>query len=265
MIIDEIIKSKKEALSTLKEYITLEVLMDKMQRAKPPRDFIQALIPGKGQQSAIRIIAEIKKASPSRGVIRDPFHPFDIARTYESNGAAALSVLTEEKYFQGRLDYLVSIRIYSKIPVLRKDFIFEEYQVYETRAAGADAILLIASILEKEELKNLMGLSASLGMAALVEVHDEKELETALGLGARLIGVNNRDLKTFKTDINTTIRLAPYIPKDVTLVSESGIYTIEDIVKLLEAGVNAFLIGEALMREENIGKKLKELRGLGQG
>lgn len=262
MILDDIVRDKREDVERLKIYKDLEVLKERIsQDFRPPRDFAGALA-HRGGPAYIRIIAEVKKASPSRGVLREDFLPNDIARVYQANGAAAVSIVTEEKYFQGRLDYLTTIKHNLKIPVLRKDFIFDEYQVYESRAACADAILLIASILKEEDLKGLLELTGSLGMSALVEVHDEKDLEAALGAGARIIGVNNRDLKTFETDLGTTRRLIPLVPKDRILVSESGINTIADIMSLREAGVDAFLIGEALMREEDIGKKLKELRGI---
>lgn len=262
MILDDIVKNKREDVERLKVYKDLEGLKDRIKEDfRPPRDFAGALA-YRGGTKYIRIIAEVKKASPSRGVLREDFMPNDIARVYQANGAAAVSIVTEEKYFLGRLDYLTTIKHNLKIPVLRKDFIFDEYQVYESRAACADAILLIAAILKKEDMKALLELTGSLGMSALVEVHDEKDLEAALDAGARIIGVNNRDLKTFETDIGTTRRLAPLVPKDRILVSESGISTVEDILSLRQEGVDAFLIGEALMREEDIGKKLKELRGI---
>ncbi|MBI5826368.1 MAG: indole-3-glycerol phosphate synthase TrpC [Deltaproteobacteria bacterium] len=262
MILDDIVKSKKEEVARLKIYKDLEGLKERISRDfRPPRDLEAALAYRSGPKY-IRIIAEVKKASPSKGVIREAFMPNDIARIYQANGAAAVSIVTEEKYFQGRLDYLTTIKHNLKIPVLRKDFIFDEYQVYESRAACADAILLIAAILGKEALKGLLELTENLGMSALVEVHDEKDLEAALVAGAKIIGVNNRDLKTFETDIGTTRRLVPLVPKDRILVSESGINTLEDILSLRQDGVDAFLIGEALMREEDIGKKLKELRGI---
>ena len=262
MILEEIIKNKKEDVERLKIYKDLDGLKEQIsQNFRPPRDFAAALAYRSGPKY-IRIIAEVKKASPSKGVLKEVFMPGDIARTYEANGAAAVSVVTEEKYFKGRLDYLTTIKHNLKVPILRKDFIFDEYQVYESRAACADAILLIAAILEKEALKGLIELTEGLGMSALVEVHDEKDMEAALGAGARIIGVNNRDLKTFETDMNTTRRLAPFVPEDKILVSESGINTLEDILALRQEGVDAFLIGEALIKEENIGKKLKELRGI---
>lgn len=262
MILDEILKNKIEEVENLKVYKDIDYLKDKIkQDFRKPRDFEEALRHREGP-GYIRIIAEIKKASPSKGVLRQVFMPFDIARMYQLNGAAAVSVLTEEKYFQGRLDYLTSIKHNIKIPVLRKDFIFDEYQIFESRAYSADALLLIVSILTREKLKELIDLTHSLEMQALVEVHNEKEVETALEAGARIIGVNNRDLKTFETDLNTTRRLAPYVPDDKILVSESGINTHEDIMSLRQEGVDAFLIGEALIKEEDIGQKLKELRGI---
>lgn len=262
MILDDIIANKKIELEKLKLYFTPEDFRERIGHLKPIRDFEKALLPN--GKNPVRIIAEVKKASPSKGVLREDFFPFDIARVYETFGAAAISVVTEEKFFKGRFDYLPSICANLKIPVLRKDFIIDEIQIYETRAAGADAVLLIVAILGKDRLKALMDVCAELKMPAMVEVHDERELEVALDAGASIVGVNNRDLKTFQTDINTTIRLAPYVPKDRLLVSESGINTFEDIMLLMENGANAFLIGETLVKEKDIGKKLKELRGVGR-
>lgn len=258
MILDKILENKRQELEVSKKYSSLSFLNDKITRTKPLRDFTSA-ISAKGGPEAIRIIAEVKKASPSKGVIKPDFYPYEIARMYQLNGAVAVSVLTEEKFFKGHIDHLTSIKINLKLPVLRKDFIFDEYQIFESRAAGADALLLIAAIVEGDELKKLIDLTYSLGMAALVEVHDEKDLKKAAKAGARIIGINNRDLKTFEVDIKTTERLAPLAPKDAILVSESGISTHEEIVRLKGAGVSAFLVGEALMREEDIGGKLKGL------
>ncbi|MBI5467493.1 MAG: indole-3-glycerol phosphate synthase TrpC [Deltaproteobacteria bacterium] len=264
MMLDEIVQAKKEALEHIKKYSTIDRLKQRIgAEFRNPKDLASALAPREGA-AAIRIIAEIKRASPSMGVIKHDFMPAEIARIYEANGAAAVSILTEEKYFKGNIEYLAAIRRNLKIPALRKDFIFDEYQVYESRVYGADAILLIAAILDQSRLVDLMALAKELGMSVLVEVHDEKELERALDTDARVIGINNRDLKTFKTDLNTTVRLIPYVPKDRVLVSESGINTFQDILMLRQHGVEAFLIGEALMREDNmhIGRKLKELRGI---
>lgn len=265
MILDDIIKAKEQDIERAKLYFPVERLMQKIAERKPPKDFFSALLPYKDKKGNIvddiRIIGEVKRASPSRGVFKIPFYPFEIAKTYQLNGAVAVSVITEEKFFKGSLEFMVPIALL-KTPVLRKDFILEPYQVYESRANGADAVLLIAYIL-KDSLKEMIGLTESLGMTALVEVHDEAELRLAVDTGAKVIGINNRDLTTFKTDINTTLRLAPLVPKDRVLVSESGINSHQDIMTLKNAGVSAFLIGEALIREEDIGKKLKELRGLG--
>ena len=260
MILDEILAHKKEELSKLKTDFPMKGLLEglkiRIKHVPPPRDFIKAIL-GRG----IRIIAEVKKASPSKGIIRKNFHPVEIARTYESNGAAAISVLTEEKYFLGCLDYLREIREVVSLPLLRKDFIFDEYQIYESRAAGADAILLIASILGKRQIEDFLKLSQSLGLSCLVEVHDEDDLKKVLSTDAELIGINNRDLETFKTDIETTINLIKNIPKDRIVVSESGINDYSDVELLRKKGVNIFLVGEAIMKEKDIGKKLRELRG----
>lgn len=261
MILDDIIESKKKSLEVAREEYPLDGLMDRLKTFPPARDFERAIAYREGGKDRIRIIAEVKRASPSKGMIREYFVPAEIARGYFESGAAAISVITEEQFFKGKLEYLSGLRWNMRIPLLRKDFIFDEYQVYESRVAGADALLLIVAVLGKERLRELLKLTYQLGMSALVEVHDEAELEAALEAGSRIIGINNRDLKTFKTDLETTIRLAPYVPKDRVLVSESGINTHEDILKLREWGVEAFLIGEALMREENFRKKLKELRG----
>lgn len=261
MILDEIISAKKSELGRLKADFPVKGLIAglKMRIKQLPqaRDFLKE-VKGDG----IKIIAEVKKASPSKGVIRKEFNPVEIARIYEANGASAISVLTEEKYFQGHMDYIKDIRDVVSLPILRKDFIFDEYQIYESRAAGADAILLIAGILKKEEIDEFLKLSHSLGMRCLVEAHNEDELEKVLSTNARLIGINNRDLKTFKTDIKTTLNLIAKIPKDRVVVSESGINSYNDVDMLKRKGIHIFLVGEPLMRENDIGKKLRELRGI---
>lgn len=262
MILDDIIKNKREELVATKALFPVEGIMERLDKVPRPKDFEKAIAFHEGGPDRIRIIAEIKRASPSKGIIREYFVPGEIARGYIEGGAAAISVITEEKYFMGKLEYLTALRGNVRLPLLRKDFIVDEYQVYESRGSGADALLLIVAVLSQDDLRKLLELTYRLGMSALVEVHDEKELERALDAGARIIGVNNRDLKTFKTDLDTTIRLAPYIPRDRVLVSESGFNTHEDITRLKEHGVEAFLIGEALMREENYIKKLRELRGV---
>lgn len=224
------------------------------------KGFKAALIPSAAGRT--RIIAEVKKASPSKGVIRVDFEPVKIARIYQEKGAAAISVLTEERYFQGSLDYLAAIRGEVAIPLLRKDFIVDPFQVYEARVAGADAILLIAACLDRAQMEDLAGLAAELGLDVLTEVHNHRELEKTLLVGAEIIGINNRDLHSFKTDIATTEKLLREIPSGKVVVSESGINTRADIDRLQAVGVHAFLIGEAMMREADIGAKLQSLLGL---
>ena len=207
------------------------------------------------------IIAEVKKGSPSKGVIRADFEPLGIASIYAENGAACLSILTDAHFFMGELAFIPAIRKVVNIPLLRKDFIFDPYQVYEARVAGADAVLLIAAMLHLSRLNDLASLARELGLDVLLEVHDERELETALETDCGLIGINNRNLRTFVTDLSTTERLAPRIPVDRLIVAESGIDTREEINRLRIAGARAFLIGESLMREPDIGAKLRELLG----
>ena len=229
----------------------------RISRQVAPLDFAGALRGG-----GVSIIAEVKKASPSKGLLCPDFDPVGIARAYADGGAAAISVLTEVNYFQGSLDYLVSIRETPELesmPLLRKDFIFDPYQVYEARAYGADAILLITAILENSRLDGLITLARELGMQCLVEVHDDIELARVLNSDAGIIGINNRDLRTFEVDINTTQRLRPLIPPDRIVVSESGVSHREDIDKLREWGVNAALIGEALVTADNVITRLREL------
>lgn len=260
-ILDEIVAYKKQEVERTRSYFPLDKLKAQIKGVRPPRDFKYA-VSGAGGPDAIRIIAEVKKASPSKGVLKADFYPYEIAKIYQTCGAVAVSVVTEERYFKGSLSYLTPIKNYLRLPVLRKDFIIDEYQVYETFIAGADAILLIAAILEKDHLKGLVELSQTLGMTPLVEVHSSDELKAGLEAGAVVIGINNRDLKTFKTDINLTATLAPEVPGDKILITESGIHTLDDIMKLKQAGAEAFLVGEALMTAPDIPKKLKELRGL---
>ena len=206
------------------------------------------------------VIAEVKKASPCKGVIRADFDPVAIAKSYEQGGASALSVLTDEKFFQGKLDYLTTVREAVSLPVLRKDFVIDEYQVYEARAAGADAVLLIVAVLDDELLKRLHDCVLSLGMDALVEVHDEAEMERALAINPRIVGINNRNLQTFEVSLDVTRRLAESIgQRSFKLVSESGIHTREDMIALGKMSIDAALIGESLMREADPGAKLREL------
>lgn len=207
------------------------------------------------------MIAEVKKASPSKGLIRPDFEPVTIAKTYESAGASAISVLTDEKYFQGSIEYLKSIRQAVDLPLLRKDFVIDAYQIYEARAAGADAILLIVAALSREQLVEFGGLARELGMGALIEVHTAEELDVALSTDEPIIGINNRNLQTFETTLDTTIELASRIPSDRVIVSESGIFTRADVERLTAAGVDAILVGESLMREPDPGVKVRELLG----
>lgn len=215
---------------------------------------------------SLRVIAEIKKASPSKGILREDFEPVAIAKTYEACGAAAISVLTDNRFFQGSIDYLRAVRSVSTLPILMKDFIIDPYQLYQARACGADAVLLIAAILDRNRLSALIEMSGSLGLAALVEIHSAEELATALAANADIIGINNRDLKTFQVTVETTRRLAPLISPGKLIVSESGIDSREMMRALAEdAGVHAFLVGEALMRSPDIGAALRSLlNGKGQ-
>lgn len=269
MILDKIIADKRAEVEALHIDTPLEYLMTMALGAAPPRGF-RAAISGKpdlsdasdrSARSDIRLIAEVKKASPSKGLIRADFDPVAIARRYEETGASAISVLTDEKYFQGSLEYLKQISEVVRLPLLRKDFIIDHMQVYEARAAGADAVLLIVAALSIGRLHDLLELVRNLGMDALVEVHTESELCTALSIGADIVGINNRNLQTFETRLETTLELASMVPPDKVLVSESGINTRADVERLMEAGVDAILVGESLMREEDPGSKVNQLLG----
>jgi indole-3-glycerol phosphate synthase len=248
-ILSQIVERKRERVEEAK-------------RAKPiatttyrqPGKFIAAL-----RRNPISIIAEIKRRSPSKGVIREHFEPATIARNYEANGAAAISVLTEEDFFEGSLDHLKQVRAATNVPLLRKDFIFDEYQILEAAEAGADAILLIAAMLEHNDMARLLKVAERAGLDVLVEVHDRDELEKTLRQNVKLLGVNNRDLRTFVTDISTSIALARDLPSGLTLVSESGIRSRDEISRLREAGFHAVLIGEELMRADDEGAALRDL------
>ncbi|MEN6469698.1 MAG: indole-3-glycerol phosphate synthase TrpC [Smithella sp.] len=255
MILDKIIETKKEEVALLKKATSVYTLMDAIATLPPCRDF-RAAISGK----ACSIIAEVKCASPSRGRLVEHFNPLQIAKIYEQNGAAAVSVLTDEKYFCGHKDYLMQIKQEVRIPVLRKDFIIAPLQVYETRAIGADAILLIVRVLGAR-LAEFIALSKELGLSPLVEVHTQEELDVALATGAEIIGINNRNLDTFVTDINTSRDLKKLIPAGKTIVAESAIKDRNDIEYLMTAGINAFLIGEGLVIATDIGQKLRSFLG----
>ena len=272
-MLSKIIKSKKEEVEYLKTKTPVLELKSKIRDMEETRGFLNAISPsprpsptggegGQGKrQSVTRIIAEIKKASPSKGVIREDFNPFKIAEIYQENGASAISVLTDKIFFQGDIEYIQNVKSVVTLPILRKDFIISEYQVFESRTCGADAFLLIAAILGKNQLEDYMHLGIELGMTPLIEVHTKRELDDILSVKANLIGINNRDLDTFKVDIKTTEKLIEYIPEGITVVSESGIEKRDDILHLEEIGVDVFLIGESLMKEKNIVRKLKELIG----
>jgi indole-3-glycerol phosphate synthase len=255
MILDKIIETKKEEVVRAKRALPFADLRNSVKELTPCRDFKTAL-----RGTECTIIAEVKCASPSRGRLIENFDPLAIAHTYEANGAAAISVLTDDKYFQGKNEYLTQIKQKVKLPILRKDFIVDLYQVYESRAIGADCVLLIAAVLGKR-LKEFIGHAQEVSLQQLVEVHTRAELDLALDAGAEIIGINNRNLDTFVTDINTCKELAQFIPQDKIIVAESGISKRADIESIMQSGISAFLIGEALVTSPDIGKKLRELRG----
>jgi indole-3-glycerol phosphate synthase len=257
MIIDNIVRDKKIELEARKRQLPLYDLQEMILERPATSDFLKAL-----SGKHVKLIAEVKKASPSRGLICPDFDPLAVARIYSENGAAAISVLTESQYFQGSLDYLTQIRASlgeTHPPLLRKDFIFDQYQIYESRAFGADAILLIVAILGYNQLVELLNLSHDSGLFCLVEVHNEDEAARAIASGAQIIGINNRDLRTFEVNLETTARLRPLIPAGHIVVSESGIKTRQDIQKLQQWSINAALIGESLMASADIAAKIREL------
>ena len=257
MILEQIVADKQLELESRKRGLPLVEIKKAILKQQPPLDLTSTL-----RGDGIQLIAEVKKTSPSRGVIRSNFNPVQIAQTYAENGASAISVLTEPRYFQGSLDSLKDIRdaLGKKTPpLLRKDFLTDPYQIHESRAYGADSLLLIVAILNLEKLKELLQLSHELNMSCLVEVHNEAELEIALSSQAKIIGINNRDLSDFTVDITTTERLRPLIPKDRIVVSESGIKDRSDMEKLEKWGVDAVLIGESLISSTNIMTKMQEL------
>jgi indole-3-glycerol phosphate synthase len=256
-ILDRIVAAKRQEIERQRATAPEHELEARLADAPPVRDFRAALERGPG----IGVIAEIKKASPSAGVLRSDFNAAEIARTYEANGANAISVLTDEPFFQGNLLYLGWVRKFISPPVLRKDFILDRYQVLQSRQFGADAVLLIAEILGPQELPALLADIHGLGMQALVEIHDRENLPRVLDAGAKIVGVNNRNLHTFETNLDHTLESLRDMPKDVCVVSESGIRTRADMLRLEQAGVNAVLIGETFMRAADIGQKIRELRG----
>ena len=257
-ILKKIIQRKLEEITACKAKISQVQLLEKLSGADSPRGFADA-IATKIAQGKPGVIAEIKKASPSKGVLREHFVPSEIALSYEAGGAACLSVLTDINFFQGSDDYLKQARAACSLPVIRKDFIIDPYQVYEARAMGADCILLIVACLEDDQMQQLNKLAHELGMDVLVEVHDAEELQRALQLNNRLIGINNRNLRTFDVSLDTTLSLLEQIPDGSIVVTESGIHTKQDVELMRDHKVNAFLVGEAFMRAENPGEKLSEL------
>ena len=257
MILDDIVASKKERLAELRKRSVQKELEQAAVSAPKARDFFAAL--QCGEKPAV--IAEIKKASPSAGQIRSDLKVSEIAISYERAGAAAISLITEEDFFEGRLEYLEEARVAVSLPILCKDFIVDPIQIFTARAAGADGLLLIAAILQLSTLRELLAMASQLAMACLVEVHDEEELSKVLATEARLIGINNRDLRTFEVSLDTTLRLRSRIPSDRLVVSESGIQTRGDLQSLAAAGVDAVLVGTSLMRAEDPEEKLRELLG----
>lgn len=256
MILDEIAAKRKEQLRREENAIPLEIVMRQAQKAAPPLGFKKAL-----QNNGLSVIAEVKKASPSKGLICADFDPERIARSYEAAGADAVSVLTEEAYFQGSSAVLRKVRVAVRLPILRKDFIISPYQIYEARAIGADTVLLIAALHNTETLREYKRIADSLGLACLMEAHNEEELEKVLSAGAEIVGINNRDLTTFRVNLGTTARLARLIPSECVLVSESGFQSRPDIEAAEKAGADAVLIGETLMRSGDPTATLRELRG----
>ncbi|MEX1236951.1 MAG: indole-3-glycerol phosphate synthase TrpC [Pseudomonadales bacterium] len=259
-ILKRIVATKERELLVRKSQTTEDILMAQASAAGPTRGFAAAVRQRVDQQKSA-VIAEIKKASPSKGVIREDFAPAEIATSYEAGGATCLSVLTDVNYFQGADQYLIAARAATTLPVLRKDFIIEAYQVYEARVMGADCILLIVSILEKHRLQALYELAKEIGLDVLVEVHDAAELAMAMTLSPGMIGINNRNLRTFETSLSTTYELAEKVPADCVIVTESGIHTRENVVAMQARGIHAFLVGEAFMRAADPGAELKALFG----
>jgi indole-3-glycerol phosphate synthase len=257
-VLDRIVEQKRQDVSAARQRRPLEEVRAAVASASAPRDFLGSL----KQRHPMGLIAEVKRASPSAGLIREGIDPVEIASTYERNGAACISVLTDEHFFRGSLEDLRRVRSSVSLPVLRKDFILDPYQVWEARAAGADCILLIAECLEDGPLGDLYALAEELGMQVLVEVYEPANVERVLKLNPPLIGVNNRNLKTFETDLEQTVRLRKSIPGEVLVVGESGIRRREDVVHLQEHGVHAILVGEWLMRADDIGARVRELLGL---
>jgi len=259
-VLKRILDVKKVENSTRSVQMPVAKLRERIAEQSSVRGFVDAM-KAKLNAQLPAVIAEVKKASPSKGVLRDPFDPAAIARSYEQGGAACLSVLTDEDFFQGSEQALVDARRACSLPIIRKDFIIDDYQVYEARAMGADCLLLIVAALEDTQMQGLYQLAVELGMDVLVEVHDAQELMRALALQPMLLGINNRDLRTFDVTLDTTVSLLKDIPTDTTVVTESGILTVADVQRMQGEGIQAFLVGEAFMRADDPGASLKELFG----
>lgn len=255
MILSRIIENKRRVIEEAKRLKSREALQKEAKNICVKSAFRKNV----SRPHHINLIAEIKKASPSKGILRGDFNPAKIAVTYQANGASAISVLTDERFFEGKLEYIKKIKENVSLPILRKDFFIDEYQIYESAVAGADAILLISELLSAEEMTGFSGLAAALGLDVLTEVHNEEDLDKALAAGASIIGINNRDLHSFSVDFSATQKLIRLVPKDKVVVAESGIKTNEDIMFLKSLGVNAVLIGEAFMEASDIGAKMREL------
>lgn len=257
MILDDILENKILEVTEAKTAVPFKVLEEKAENTPAPKDFKEAL---SSLQGEVRVIAEIKQASPSKGILSTDFDPVRIAKNYLQAGANAISVLTDKKFFKGSLDDLRKVRATVDLPLLRKDFMIDPYQIYEARCSGADAILLIVAALSADQLTELKSVAGTLGLHTLVEVHNVKELRTALDLKSEIIGINNRDLKTFSVDLQTSVNLKKLIPEDILTISESGIHSIDDIRLLQAQGINSFLIGESFMKAENPVQKIKEIK-----
>ncbi len=256
-VLEKIVLQKRHEIEEARRAVPFEALVERLPHAPPVRDFAAALRSGSG----MRVIAEVKKASPSAGLIRADFDPVAIAKTYAANGAACISVLTDKPFFQGCLDDLVAVRNAVSLPVLRKDFLLDRYQVLEARVAGADCILLIAECLDDCRLRDLYFYASELGIESLIEIYDPDNLDRVLKLGPALVGINNRNLRTLVTDLAHSIALRPRVAADCVLISESGIHTRHDVERLERAGIRAILVGETLMLAADIGKKLREILG----
>lgn len=253
MILDDIVAHKRQELKEAKKRFPLGELVSAAAEVSPAIDFADLHAKTQG----VKIISEIKKASPSKGVIRDDFDHFSIAREYEDSGAFALSILTDRKFFGGDISYLSDIRANSALPILRKDFTIDPYQVYEARCHGADLVLLIVAVLDRGEIEEYLSLARSLGMSCIVEVHGERELETAVLAGSEIIGINNRDLRTFDVSLEVSKKLSGMVPEGKILISESGISSVEDMAGLMACGIDTFLIGETFMKAESPGEALR--------